>query len=57
MKLAKPRIDIGFRTNNVAPLLTFWQNEVGLPLEGVLPVRRGAEAAPARPARISAQDQ
>jgi predicted enzyme related to lactoylglutathione lyase len=41
MQLAKPRIDIGFRTNNVAPLLAFWQNEVGLPLEGVLPVRRG----------------
>src|SRR5436305_768637 len=34
MKLAKPRIDIGFRTNSVAPLLAFWQNEVGLPLEG-----------------------
>ena len=41
MQLAKPRIDIGFRTNNVAPLLAFWQTEIGLPLEGVLPVRRG----------------
>ena len=41
MQLAKPRIDIGFRTNDVAPVLAFWQNEIGLPLEGVLPIRRG----------------
>ena len=41
MQLAKPRIDIGFRTNNAAPVLAFWQNEIGLPFEGVLPVRRG----------------
>lgn len=41
MKLAKPRVDIGFRTNNAAPVLAFWQNEIGLPFEGVLPVRRG----------------
>ena len=41
MQLAKPRIDIGFRTNNAAPVLAFWQNEVALPFEGVLPVRRG----------------
>ncbi len=41
MQLAKPRIDIGFSTNNAAPTLAFWQNEIGLPFEGVLPVRRG----------------
>jgi catechol 2,3-dioxygenase-like lactoylglutathione lyase family enzyme len=41
MQLAKPRIDIGFRTNNAAPVLAFWQNEIGLPLESVLPVRKG----------------
>src|SRR5579871_3909974 len=41
MQLAKPRIDIGFRTNNSAPVLAFWQNDIGLPFEGVLPVRKG----------------
>jgi catechol 2,3-dioxygenase-like lactoylglutathione lyase family enzyme len=41
MKLAKPRIDIGFPTNNAIAVLAFWQNEIGLPFEGVLPVRRG----------------
>lgn len=41
MKLAKPRIDIGFPTNNAKAVLAFWQNEIGLPFEGVLPVRKG----------------
>jgi len=41
MKLAKPRIDIGLRTNNVQPLLDFWQKEIGLPFDHLLPVRRG----------------
>src|SRR5262249_12028584 len=41
MQLAKPRVDIGFPTNNDAAVLAFWQNEIGLPLEGVMPVRRG----------------
>ena len=41
MQLAKPRIDIGFSTNKAAPVLAFWQHEVGLPLDHVLPVRRG----------------
>jgi len=41
MQLAKPRIDIGFSTNNAPPVLSFWQREIGLPFEGVLPVRRG----------------
>jgi catechol 2,3-dioxygenase-like lactoylglutathione lyase family enzyme len=41
MQLAKPRIDIGFRTNHALPVLAFWQNEVGLPLESMLKVRRG----------------
>lgn len=41
MNLAKPRIDIGLNTNSVTALLAFWQNEVGLPFEHLLPVRRG----------------
>jgi catechol 2,3-dioxygenase-like lactoylglutathione lyase family enzyme len=41
MKLAKPRIDIGLRTNNVQPLLDFWQKEIGVPFDHLLPVRKG----------------
>lgn len=41
MLLAKPRIDIGLNTNAAAALLAFWQNEIGLPFEHLLPVRRG----------------
>ena len=41
MQLAKSRIDIGFPTNNAAPVLAFWQNEIGLPFDHVLPIRRG----------------
>ena len=41
MKLAKPRIDIGFATNNAPAALAFWQNEVGLPFDHTQPIRRG----------------
>lgn len=41
MKLAKPRIDIGFATNNAPPVLAFWQNEIGLPFDHTQPIRRG----------------
>jgi catechol 2,3-dioxygenase-like lactoylglutathione lyase family enzyme len=41
MRLAKPRIDIGFATNNAAPVLAFWQQQVGLPFDHALKVRRG----------------
>jgi catechol 2,3-dioxygenase-like lactoylglutathione lyase family enzyme len=41
MKLAKPRIDIGLRTDNVQPLLDFWQKQVGVPFDHLLPVRKG----------------
>lgn len=41
MKLAKPRIDIGFATNDAPPCLAFWQNEIGLPFEYTQPIRRG----------------
>jgi len=41
MKLAKAQIDFGLCTNNIDPLLSFWQTDVGLQLDHVLPVRRG----------------
>ena len=41
MKLAKSRIDFGLSTNNLEPMLAFWQGDVGLPLDHVLPIRRG----------------
>ncbi len=41
MQLAKPRIDIGLRTNDVQPLLAFWQTTIGLPFDHLLPVRKG----------------
>jgi catechol 2,3-dioxygenase-like lactoylglutathione lyase family enzyme len=41
LKLAKPQVDIGLATNNLDPMLAFWQGTVGLKLDHVLPVRRG----------------
>lgn len=41
MRLAKPFLDIGLFTNNLEPMLAFWQGEVGLPLEEVLPTGGG----------------
>jgi len=41
MKLAKPRIDIGFATNHAPAALAFWQNEIGLPFDYTQPIRRG----------------
>ncbi len=41
MDLAKPRIDFGLTTTNLEPMLRFWQDEVGLPFDHVLPIRRG----------------
>ena len=43
MQLAKPRIDVGLNTHRLEPLLDFWQNTVGLPLDHVLPIRRGVK--------------
>jgi catechol 2,3-dioxygenase-like lactoylglutathione lyase family enzyme len=43
MKLAKPRIDVGLHTNQREPMLAFWQNEVGLPYEELLPMGRGLQ--------------
>jgi lactoylglutathione lyase len=41
MELAKQQVDIGLFTNDLDRMLPFWQNEVGLPFDHVLPLRRG----------------
>jgi lactoylglutathione lyase len=41
MQLAKNVIDVGLSTNNLEPMLRFWQQDVGLRFDHVLPVRRG----------------
>lgn len=42
MRLAKDFLDYGLFTNNLEPMLEFWQNEVGLPFEEVLPTGNGS---------------
>ncbi len=41
MRLAKPRVDIGLNTNTLEPMLAFWQHEIGVPFDHLLPIRRG----------------
>jgi len=42
MDLAKPRIDFGLTTSgDIQPMLDFWQKQVGLPFDHLLPIRRG----------------
>lgn len=41
LALAKPRLDVGLFTNRLEPMLAFWQGEVGLPFEELLPVGGG----------------
>ncbi len=41
MDLAKPRVDIGLATNDLEPMLAFWQGEAQIPFDHLLPVRRG----------------
>ena len=43
MQLAKPRIDIGLATNDLAPMLAFWQGEAGVPFDHVLKLSRTQE--------------
>lgn len=42
MNLAKFHLDVGLYTNNLEPMLEFWQNEVGLPFEEMLPLGGGS---------------
>lgn len=41
MRLAKSVIDIGLSTNNLEPMLRFWQQDAAIRFDHVLPVRRG----------------
>ncbi|MDE1173321.1 MAG: VOC family protein [Parvibaculaceae bacterium] len=41
MDLAKPRIDIGLHTNRLEAMLAFWQQEIGLPFDHMLPLGGG----------------
>jgi catechol 2,3-dioxygenase-like lactoylglutathione lyase family enzyme len=41
MHLAKNVIDVGLSTNDLEPMLRFWQQDIGLRFDHVLPVRRG----------------
>ncbi|WP_293675936.1 VOC family protein [uncultured Phenylobacterium sp.] len=43
MQLAKPRLDIGLATNDLAPMLAFWQGEAGIPFDHILPIRKGQD--------------
>jgi len=43
MKLAKPRLDIGLSTNNLEPMLAFWQGDAGVPFDHLLRIRRGQD--------------
>lgn len=39
--LAKDALDVGMFTNTLEPMLAFWQDEVGLPFDHMLPVGGG----------------
>ena len=41
MQLAKNVIDVGLSTNDLEPMLRFWQQDVGLRFDHVQPIRRG----------------
>jgi catechol 2,3-dioxygenase-like lactoylglutathione lyase family enzyme len=41
MQLAKNVIDVGLSTNQLEAMLPFWQQDIGLRFDHVLPVRRG----------------
>ena len=43
MNLAKPRIDVGLFTNNLEAMLAFYQKEIGLPFDHVLPLGGGRQ--------------
>jgi len=43
MRLAKPRVDIGLATNDIAPMLRFWQDEAGVAFDHLLPIRKGQD--------------
>lgn len=42
VNLAKFHVDVGLYTNDLQPMLEFWQHEVGLPFEEMLPLGGGS---------------
>ena len=40
LDLAKQHIDVGLFTNRTDEMLAFWQNDVGLPFDELLPLAR-----------------
>lgn len=43
MELAKPRVDVGLSTNDLQPMLAFWQEQAGIPFDHLLKIRRGQD--------------
>jgi catechol 2,3-dioxygenase-like lactoylglutathione lyase family enzyme len=43
VQLAKPQIDIGLSTNQLQPMLAFWQGDLGVRFDHLLPIRRGQD--------------
>lgn len=41
MQLVKPALDVGLYTNNLDPVLTFWQQQANMPFSELLPVGGG----------------
>jgi catechol 2,3-dioxygenase-like lactoylglutathione lyase family enzyme len=41
MELAKAQVDIGLSTNDLQPMLAFWQGEAGIAFDHLLPIRPG----------------
>jgi lactoylglutathione lyase len=41
VQLAKPRLDLGLYTNRLEPMLAFYQGEIGLAFDHMLPLGRG----------------
>jgi catechol 2,3-dioxygenase-like lactoylglutathione lyase family enzyme len=41
VQLAKPRLDVGLYTNQLEPMLAFYQGELGLAFDHMLPLGRG----------------
>jgi hypothetical protein len=36
-------LDIGLATNDLGPMLAFWQGEAGIPFDHLLPIRKGQD--------------
>ncbi|MDJ0851684.1 MAG: hypothetical protein QNK04_25185 [Myxococcota bacterium] len=54
MKLAKPVVDVGVFADPLEPALRFWQDEVGLPFEELVPT--GAEGVGGIAVQVAVRD-